>query len=49
MLIGYGISDGYALSSSQGKTFNLLLRMGDGILGRSLLVIIPRFLLKGKI
>ncbi|WP_161489537.1 hypothetical protein [Cylindrospermopsis raciborskii] len=35
MLIGYGISDGYALSSSQGKTFNLLLGMGDGILGRS--------------
>ncbi|MGJ0606698.1 hypothetical protein [Cylindrospermopsis raciborskii] len=35
MLIGDGISDGYALSSSQGKTFNLLLGIDDGILGRS--------------
>ncbi|WP_152980384.1 hypothetical protein [Cylindrospermopsis sp. CR12] len=34
MVIGDGISDGYALSSSQGKTFNLLLGIDDGILGR---------------
>jgi len=46
--IGDGISDGHALSSSQGKMVNLLLGISDEIGRRSLLVIIPRFLLKGK-